>query len=383
MAAARPKPHRGAIPWGLVGLVGLVIAVESLAAAREVDLTSGVVMDWALTRAAAGREARACEVLCFGSSMVKLGVQPGVVRARSGRSVYNLALLAGSPPSSFFLLRRALDAGARPAAVVVDFQPASLRIQPELRESLGHWSVLLGPRDCWELAWDARDARLFLAATATRALPSLRHRRSLRDGLLAALDGRGASGRLGNLTVVRNEARNAGAQAMGRNPGFRGEIPADPPLFQPWGCDPLNATYTRKFLDLADRSGIPVVWVIPPYAPKAQERLARLGIDAPFDRLLDACQARHPGLVVVDARRSGYPAEVFADHVHLDRRGAAVFSDDLVAALTRPPGGVGRGSRRIALPAFRDRAIDAEAGVEDHAQSYRAVVLGTGSSVRR
>ena len=66
------------------------------------------------------------EVLAFGDSMVEFGVLPGVIAERSGLRAINLAVHDGSPAVSYFLLRRALEAGARPRAIVVDFMPHQL-----------------------------------------------------------------------------------------------------------------------------------------------------------------------------------------------------------------------------------------------------------------
>jgi len=82
------------------------------ASARPIDSPGG------------GRRTRrvAHDVLCFGDSQMKFGIAPHVVAARTGRPAYNLAIVGGQPPASYFLLRRALEAGARPSAVLFDLQ---------------------------------------------------------------------------------------------------------------------------------------------------------------------------------------------------------------------------------------------------------------------
>ena len=79
--------------------------------------------DWAYGGRAASRRAPDAEILCFGDSMIKFGMAPRVLEDRLGRRAFNLALYAGSPTASYFLLRRPLESGAKPAAVLVDFQP--------------------------------------------------------------------------------------------------------------------------------------------------------------------------------------------------------------------------------------------------------------------
>jgi hypothetical protein len=66
-------------------------------------------------------------------------------------------------------------------------------------------------------------------------------------------------------------------------------------------------------------------------------------------------QARHPGLVVVDGRSSGYSHTRFIDPGHLNEHGAIALSAELADVLGRDRGG----SRWVALPPYRDHATSA------------------------
>ncbi len=70
--------------------------------------------------AAKGRAATGAEVLCFGDSQVKTGIAAVALEARLDRPVYNLGMMAATPAGSYFVFKRALDAGARPRAIVLD-----------------------------------------------------------------------------------------------------------------------------------------------------------------------------------------------------------------------------------------------------------------------
>jgi hypothetical protein len=61
--------------------------------------------------------------------------------------------------------------------------------------SVVFWPYLAEPGECWELARAARHARLFATLTLASWLPSYRARSVLREGALAALDGRSTSRR--------------------------------------------------------------------------------------------------------------------------------------------------------------------------------------------
>src|SRR5262249_49405390 len=134
-----------------------------------------------------------------------------------------------------------------------------------------------------------------------------------------------------NLALWRNWNQNAGAQVIGKNPSFRDlpAPPAEPTRSGTWRPDPTNALYLRKFLELAARHGISVVWLLPPCSPGVQAIWDHSGDEALFDRFIRATGARHPNLVVVDARRSGFPPDLFVDGIHLDRDGALALSAEI------------------------------------------------------
>src|SRR5581483_11588744 len=73
----------------------------------------------------------------------------------------------------------ALDAGARPRAVVVDFQPTLLASDPAYNQA--RWPELLGQRDAIDLARVSRAPDQAASIAARRLLPSLRLRPPLRD----------------------------------------------------------------------------------------------------------------------------------------------------------------------------------------------------------
>jgi hypothetical protein len=361
-------------PGGLIGLVGLVLIVDGLLARFEDPFFTTVwATDWRLTARAAGREALGREVLCFGDSLVKFGVLPRVIEARAGRSAYSLAINAAPTPTSYFLLRRALEAGARPRAVVVDFFP--LLIADDPWKGLRNYPELISTRDGLDLACTAGDPGLFAALTLGRLLPSVRARFEIRASLLAALRGGFASWPDGLRVGRRNWAVNRGAQPL---PSGRHAPEGDGPLIRAccpvsWSCDRLNRTYLERFLRLAAAYGVRVYWLLPPMDPAVRERRARSGVDAAYTRLAREVQARFPDVTVIDARDSGYGASVHVDPLHLDRRGAFALSTEVAAVLARDLAGAGPASRWVALPPYAARPIDVP--LEDFAES-RIALLG-------
>jgi len=369
-------------PWGLVGLLALVTAGERALARLEADVLAPWHWDWRHTgRAASARAVTSAGVLCFGDSLVKFGVMPTVLRDATGRPAYNLALTIGQPPSSYFLLRRALRAGARPAAVVFDATPHLLGESPMLPHHRRQWPELLTPGELWELSRDLGSAEFFGSTAAAGLVPSLRARPEVRAAVAGALRGGFTSRRYLAAQFWRNARVNLGANAF---PPIPQRGTAEETFANLYGggfrVDPVNARYLDRFLDLAAAHGIPVFWTLPPFSADLQAVCERRGFDAAHTAFVRDCRRRHPGVTVLDARRSNYGQDLHTEYpVHLNRLGALAFSADLGAALARHLGhDFETPSGWVALPPYRPRP---DLDVEDVNES--ALALERRDSARR
>ena len=350
------------LPMGLLGMIGLVAVVELVLSANFHELLrypDG--FDWRTTGLAAGRdEVRRSEVLCFGDSLIKLGVYPRVLEARLGLPAFNLALQGGPPPTSYFLLRRALDSGARPKAVVVDFHAKLLLLRPDL--TADYWPELLTTRELFELSLVVRDLRVFTRTALAMALPSVKDRHPIRSRVLAALQGQPWPGSGAYPIFLRNWRLNRGTLVRPRpkspdtsDKSLAGPAPA--PLSAWWVIDRTATTYVDKFLDLTARRGIPVFWLLPPNSPAYLADCERSGRDARYTAYVRATQARYANVVVIDGRRSGYGRDLFIDATHLNRLGASSFSESVALLIgsyragPEPP----YSGRWVQLPAYQAR----------------------------
>src|SRR5262249_6244938 len=157
---------------------------EGSVAAHPPDFRALVSWDRAITNQAAFQASLEADVLCFCDSQSKFGLLPRVIEAQTGRPAFNLAPVSGQAASSYFLLRRALEAGARPKAVLVNFMPRLLQLP--LAHNAQQWPELLSPRDALDLCVTARDPDRFAAIMLARLLPSVRNRYQIRTNVLNA-----------------------------------------------------------------------------------------------------------------------------------------------------------------------------------------------------
>ena len=333
MSGRRSKVQ--SLPFGLIGAVVLIGFIEAGLRERSIDRATKPGMAWRFGAEASGSDPRAigAEILCLGDSLVKLGVQPEVLRDRLGQPAFNLAVPGAPAPASLFLLRHALEAGARPKVVVVDFDENLLAVSPS--EPGEQWAELLDARDWLDLAWIGLDADLNARVGLTMLLPSWRDRTGIREEIVAALNGRERAILPELRSLERNWDRNAGAQVA--TPGDRVPQEWSPvPQGQPgrfWKPHPVNAEAVHRLCELAERNGVTVAWLLPPTRPDWRARREAIGAVEPVNRFVTEVQAAHPNVTVIDARNAGFPDDVFRDATHLDGLGAVALSESLAEAI--------------------------------------------------
>lgn len=346
-------------------MVGLLAIVEPWLSKQEMDLSSQVAF-WRQSGEDARRRVADRTVLCLGDSQVKMGLVPAVIEYKLGSSAYNLAMASSTAPAHFFLLRRAIESGAKPEAIVVDFK-ANL-LAADLQENAAYWPELLSARECLEVSLTARDPEFFAKTMLARGLASVRLKSKIQTRVLGALRGEKSHARITLAPYIRNWRVNDGAWVSPSNPSYNGEVqPEDAELYpETWNCNPVNRTFVKRFLRLATDQNIKVYWLIAPISPAPQIHREELGFDALYSEFVREIQAEFLELVVLDARRSGYDHSVFVDAVHLDRVGAAHLSADVAEIIDQRL----TGPAWIKLPRFVRR--DEMPSLEDVEQSRMA-----------
>lgn len=322
------------IPFGLLGALVLIVAAEAAVARCSRYLLPSHTLGYRFATAAVS-EAAGNDVLCLGDSLVKFGVLPQVLAGRNTK-VYNLACPAAHPPMTYFLLQRVLDSGARPAAILVDFKPTLA--QPDPFEAIESLSEVLTRRECLDLLLTSKEPAAVGRLMAHRWIPSLNARKGIRAWGASLVLGRPRpSVHVKEPEWLANWQANRGAWVVDKNPNAgRTELFPDEGIAQllgAWSCHPTSLTYIERFLDVADRAGVRVYWLVPPVAPRLQRQREQRGDDRRFTRFLQSLSERHPDLVVVDARRSGYPTSTFIDGSHLDVEGAYHYTLELAKVL--------------------------------------------------
>lgn len=353
MSESSESRARGAVPWGMIGMIALVVAVEWYWVRCNLGIISGQALSWQYVSRQVRWKAPGCKILCFGDSMIKMGVLPKVFKRETGRRAFNLALYGGPAPASYFLLRRVLEAGAQPEAVLVDFVSEILAQGPQSKVRPYCWSDLLNARDALDLAWTARDANLFARIMVGEVLPSFNRRFDIRARVMEGLKGQRLEVK-GHFRYLRwHWNTNGGAEL--NLPQQAAEIappPNVPPLPGTWRCDPVNGHYLRRFLDLAAARQIPVYWLLPPMHPGYQAHIEFRGEDALFDKFLREMLDRYPNLVAIDGRRSGYDRTAFIDNVHLSQDGATTYTGSLAEVIIQHGTGGSADPRWAKLPDY-------------------------------
>ncbi|WP_406696109.1 hypothetical protein V5E97_34460 [Singulisphaera sp. Ch08] len=327
--------------------------VESIIACHHLDFTRFYIHDWRAIGKTVRLRSPACSLLCFGDSLVKFGVLPRVIQDQTEAKAYNVSLCGGQAASSYFLLRRAIEAESRPSTVLVDYAPHLLMAGP--RHNMRQWPELLSPSEAIELGLAAKHAG-FCAELALRWIfPSMKDRDEVRGNIVAAFRGRPASRRNDVMAHAEVWETNLGADVHPERPSFDGEVDlADPGYFpRNWSCHRVNEYFIHRFLELATANGVQVVWLLPPVVPKFQSRRDELGLEAKYTSFLKPLVSKYPNLTVLDARHSGYDSSQFVDPLHLSRHGAHAFSREIAVALASLRADASPSDRWAQLPHLR------------------------------
>ena len=380
---ARGRATARRLPWGVFGMLVLV-AVAELSVARQAHrFMTWIEMDWKVVGREAQHQAKGADVLIFGDSMLKFGIAPTILEGVIRRPVYSLALLDGKPAASYFLLRRALEAGARPKVVLVDYQPECMCEPSDHLMENRHWKGMLSLREAADAAWTYRDPDFFARTALARLLPSFRCRSGAREEVVLALQGKTGPNAAENARHARNRERNRGGLVLAKKPSFRGRVPKWfwPHMFSnDWWSLPAHTSYVRRFMSLAERHRVHVVWVLPPSTPELERVREGYGMLDRYTRFVQGVQARHPDLHVIDGRRAGFESHLFTDPVHLDRDGARLLTIAVGEALKPLLDGPTGAARWVALA--RPVRTDPAVALEDVDQS-QAIVLGPATAVKR
>ncbi len=363
---ARKTTRRRSFPAGLLGMLALVIIVESGLNQYDRHLTPLAASNWRQTGALAATAAVRVDVLFFGDSLVKTGLIPAVFEERHRITSYNLALLGAPPPASYFLFRRALDAGATPRAVVIDAMP-SILMAGDVLTNPREWAELIGLGDVFELARGERDTRVISYLLMSRFVPSIRYRLDIASTIADVFKSRPSTSddAVPWLTLhARQQSVNRGGylnpptpSRSGADPRPNGAVSQEERSFcypEMWWGRPGNLVFLERFIALAESRSIPVFFLLPPIHPGVQSERERLGIEATYIALIRRIHKRFPSMVVIDARHSGFDHGLFWDAFHLGREGATALSQGVADVIAARLDGPADPDRWVTLPAFNE-----------------------------
>jgi hypothetical protein len=365
---ASPRPSLR-VPWGLVGAILLIALIESSISKRWLWLTDPVGLSWRFSTQAASTLAPGCDLLCLGDSLIKHGVIPSVLQSASGLRCTNLSAARCPTLMTYYLFRQALNAGARPRAILINAKPAVLLGDPSFNSQ--YWPYGLTLFDYADFALRARRPQLVASTLVAELLPSLRSRLQVRSSVMAALQG--TTDRLEEINPVlwRNWTVNSGANVAQSTIPFDGELPSDvemklhPTVFF---AHPSNEFAIRQILELASDRGVHVYFLLAPLSPALQALRDKSGAESRYEQFIAKFQKRFPEiLTILDARRAGFENRDFIDATHMNERGATALSVSIAAALTPPQNRSKETWIAVSVPRFTAQSLQFD--LEDIDQS--------------
>ncbi len=354
MAERRLRRFLASAPWGILGALAILILVEGAVSQHSLDLASAVTIGYTHSHQAIYTESRDSSVFAMGDSQIKAGISPRVIEKRSGRKTFNLAINGATAPMTYYMFEQAISREPKPSAIIVDFKPTMLTIHPSI--VLPGFSSEMNFGQCVDFARTMKSSSFFAQLLTHKSIRSLKERWGIRQYVSSALAGKAIDQRLANFSTLSQWSADRGANSNPVNPSIESiESPWDEGAYvhdTPVPFDILNLVYVKRFLELAEKNQIPVFWVAPPLNPKIQAKRDARGLDSTFTSLLRSSAERFQGLTVIDARRSCYPVRKFVDGAHLDREGAAIFSEGVADVLSESLRHSSDRNRWVNLPVF-------------------------------
>ena len=222
----------------------------------------------------------------------------------------------GQPPSSYFLLRRAL--APAPAEGRADRGcpgPLARRRASRRRSGSGPSCSRRGRRSTWPGPPATPTSSRGGLARLLPTFPPRRRSAPWSDAL------RGAARRGFESAKYRGTRGRTAALGIDVHPWVSPTTrPTPHHSVEGFGVDPVYAAYLDRFLALAASRNIPAFWVLPPTRDDRAQRYAeRSGFDARHLAFVAPYQGRHPALTVLDGRQCGYgPGLYNIDPIHMN-----------------------------------------------------------------
>jgi hypothetical protein len=332
--------------------------------------------NYAFVRDSVATEGIHAKLLCLGDSLVKIGVSPLILQSLLHEPTFNLAVIGSRPMSTYCILKRVLQYGGKPKAVLVDFEPGILCNDPRaaVHESAEFYDI----SDCVDAAATTRDFNYSGALLSAVLVPSYRLKYGLTDWLAKLFHCGNGPDRFTVKKYTRNWLANRGqslepanADPMPTNPALADQVLTNwrkvLAARSPWVCNTLNSAYITKFLKLAHERSIKVYWLIPPLHPVAQRETERFGIDDAYVRFVKNFSSSFDNLSIIDGRHSHYAGNCFIDPGHLHRRGTVTYSTALASLMSSD-----YSQQWITLPSWEEQSADCQ--LEDVEQSSKLII---------
>jgi hypothetical protein len=249
----------------------------------------------------------------------------------------NLALGGGSPIETAYLVKALMKCPSRPKRVVVSFGP------PVFMDAEVYWyrSVLfdfLTFQQMEEVRLRSQllgDTSVYHHAKGPHHLNDLLenyyHRINLPSYYFPAMLNAGFVGRREkNLRVLEETLRDRGHRLFGNAASADWASPEA--RMQAFAPAPLLDHYFRRMLTVLRERSIPVYFASAPIN-EATDRKMRPAVRQEFARYLDRVGKKHANFKVLGPLLPALPAESFSDPEHLNKAGAAVWSDLVTSQL--------------------------------------------------
>lgn len=264
------------------------------------------------------------DILVFGDCYNLTGVMPRTIEKETGLVCYNFSthFIQTIFPSYCMLKNYLVAPSRRPRYIIIGFLATSLAVTKEniKKESLPHLYEFVKGNEAMFL-------KEFGIGQALNLLtPSLKHQYFFNDFLKNLMSFSRVRGKREIDDFIKSVYNDGGYYAWRSNDAYREAI-SDDKNPTDFSVSPFFTKYFNKFLELAKKNNITVIYLMPSTTLDWQERDRRYGVPAKYEIFLNSLKKDYPDLIILKPQHLLNEKALYVDQRHLNGRGALDLSE--------------------------------------------------------
>ncbi len=260
------------------------------------------------------------DTLIIGDSRAKSSILPALFH----EDTYNIAIGGATPIEMFYAVENYIEHNGAPKNAVVVFAPYHFCDIDNWDQTL--YFNFLSPDEVAEIYLKGRDTHDPIVASKGRIPDMLSYRLRIPSKYLAQMyESKFVGRKAENLAKFDSIRKDLGYCEFGSadgDDGYTYEV-----QHETFDYSPLVVYYYERLIAMLDENGVNVLIAQPPLNQASGDRLHDGFVDG-YREYMEDVASRYPDMKVISGIPI-YPNSLFGDSIHVNRRGAEVYTEEL------------------------------------------------------